>query len=145
MWTCPKCDARFVTRNLPHSCVKRSVEEFLADKPERGVELYRVFLREYRLIGDVLEHAVKTRVALMVDVRFASVNKIREDHIDGHLWLKQRVESPKFYRVDHLDGDDHIHHFRVSDESQIDDEFRSYMKLAYAIGCREHLKRGAKT
>src|SRR5215467_11530657 len=89
MWTCPECDARLVQKNLAHSCIRRTAADFLATKPARGVELYYYFLREYEKIGPVIQHAVKTRIALMVDVRFAAIYKIGKDNIEGTLWLKE--------------------------------------------------------
>jgi len=32
-----------------------------------------------------------------------------------------------------------LHHFSLSDESEIDSEFRTVMKMAYAVGERKHL------
>lgn len=138
MWACPKCDALLVHKNLSHSCVRRTVEEFLADKPQRGVELYHYFLAQINKIGPVIEHAVKTRIALMVEVRFSAINKIGRDHIDGHFWLKSEHSHQTFRKIENLNGD-YIHHFRLSDETQIDPEFRHIMKMSYEIGERKHL------
>lgn len=144
MWTCPKCGAEFVQKNLWHSCGQYSVEGFLEGKPERGVELFWYFLNEYRKIGPVTLHPVKTRIAFMVKVRFSGVSTIGKDFIRGAFWLKEHIDSPRFYKVERLGHNDFIHHFRIRDESDIDDEFRSYMKMAYEIGERKHIakKRG---
>ena len=138
MWSCPACGARFVQRNLSHSCVRVSIDDFLAGKPPVAVALFHRFVAEVRTLGPVLLHPVKTRVALMVEVRFASINRFGRDDIDGHLWLKERVDSDKFRRVDEL-GRDFIHHFRMTDPTFLDREFRGYLAQAYAIGRREHL------
>jgi hypothetical protein len=139
MWSCPKCNALLVQKNLSHSCGNYTVEGFLDGKPERGKELYCFFLREYEKIGPIILHPVKTRIALMVKVRFASVRKIGNDFIDGTFWLKERVESNKFYKVEFLPKNDYIHYFQIRDESDIDNEFRKYMRMAYQIGERRHL------
>ena len=139
MWTCPKCGAELVQRNLSHSCGAYTVAGFLDGKPERGVELFWHFVAEYEKVGPIKLHPVKTRVALMVDVRFAAINRVGKDFIDGHLWLKESIDSPTFYKIEHLGKSDFIHRFRIRDESDIDDEFRSLMRLAYKIGRREHL------
>jgi hypothetical protein len=139
MWKCPKCNAQLVHRNLSHSCGKYTVEGFLAGKPARGKELFLHLVKEFEKLGTVTLHPVKTRIALMVDVRFAAIYKIAADHIDGHLWLKQRFDHPRFRRIEHLGKDDFVHHFRISDESDLDTEFRRAMKMAYAIGERRHV------
>jgi Domain of unknown function (DUF5655) len=139
MWTCPKCGASLVQKNLSHSCGDYTVEGFLAGKPSRGVELFWYFLNEYKKIGPITLHPVKTRIAFMVDVRFAAVNRVGKEFLDGHLWLKERVTSPKFYKIEYLGHDNYIHRFRIREEGEIDDEFRSFMRMAYEIGQRKHL------
>lgn len=137
-WTCPECGARFVTRNLSHSCIRRTVDEFFADKPAAGVAHAQAFIAEARKLGPVTLHAVKTRIALMVDVRFAAINRIGADLMKGHLWLKARYRSERFDRIESL-GRDYIYHFEISDRRPIDDELRSFLSLSYAIGRREHI------
>jgi len=116
--------------------VRRSVDDFLRDKPVAAVRLFERFVDEVRKLGPVTLHPVKTRVALMVDVRFAAINRFGDDFIDGHLWLKQRQASGKFRRVEGLAGKDFIHHFRMSSPAFLDTEFRRYLEMAYAIGER---------
>ena len=120
---------------MSHSCVRRSLEDFLADKPPRAVKLFERLVDEVRRIGPVTLHPVKTRVALMVEVRFAAVNRFHDDYIDGHLWLKRRPPSPKFRKIDEL-GKDFVCHFRAADRSFFDDDFRGYLRESYAIGER---------
>jgi hypothetical protein len=139
VWRCPACGAGFVQRNLAHSCVRTSLAAFLREKPRGGVRLFRRLVAEARKLGPVTLHPVKTRVALMVEVRFAAVYRFGEDAIDGHLWLKQRVDSGKFRKIEDLLGKDFIHHFRMEAPAFLDDEFRRYLAMAYAIGRREHL------
>lgn len=144
MWTCPKCKAQFVQKNLWHSCGHFTVEGFLKGKPDRGVQLFQYFLKEYRKIGPILLHPVKTRIAFMVQVRFSGVNRIGRDHIAGGFWLKQKMPSKKFYKIEFIPKDNWLHYFRLHDESEIDAEFRRYMRMAYAIGQRKLLLKKTK-
>jgi hypothetical protein len=121
---------------MSHSCVRRSLEDFLADKPAGAVKLFERLVDEVRRIGPVTLHPVKTRVALMVEVRFAAVNRFHDNYIDGHLWLKRRPPSPKFRKIDEL-GKDFVCHFRAADPSFFDDDFRGYLRESYAIGERK--------
>src|SRR5215813_10325430 len=118
MWTCPKCNALLVQRNMSHSCGDYTVEGFLDGKGDRGKELFWLFVNEYSKIGPVTLHPVKTRVAFMVEVRFAAVNKVGADFIEGHLWLRERINCKKFFKIERL-KDNYIHHFRISDEKDI--------------------------
>jgi hypothetical protein len=124
-----------VNENASHSCVRRSVDEFLAGKPAHAIRLFERFLAEVRGLGPVALHSVRTRVALMVEVRFAAINRFHDDYIDGHLWLKERPHSTKFRKIDVL-GRNFISHFRADDEAFFDAEFRRYLRKSYAIGRR---------
>ena len=91
LWTCPKCGGQFFQKNLWHSCTKYTEEEFLQGKSERAIELYRYFLKEYKKIGTIKLHVIKSRIAFMVLVRFSGVNKLGKDFIEGAFWLKYLV------------------------------------------------------
>ena len=137
MWTCPKCNAEFVQKNLSHSCGRFMVEEFLAGKSERAVQLFWFFVDEWKPIGNIKLHPVKTSVSIMNTVRFARVNRVKRNSIVCHLWLKEKVESAKFFRIEKLLPSNYIHHFEITDESFIDEEFRGFMKMAYNVGRRK--------
>ena len=136
MWTCPRCKARFVQRNLSHSCVKTTVREFFAGKPAAGVAHAKALIAALRAIGPVTLHPVKTRIAFMVDVRFGAINRISAASIRGHLWLKEQHASDRFLEIEKLGKSDYLYHFTISDEQPIDDELRRFLALAYANGIR---------
>ena len=140
MWICPKCKQKFVNKNQSHSCGNWTVEEFLSGKTEHSVTLFNSFLDEFRSIGDFELHPVKTRVALLTMIRFASINKIGHNFIDGHLVLVEAVENDCFRRVENLGDRFYVHHFRITDVAQIK-LLRPFMKKAYAVGQRDHVKR----
>jgi hypothetical protein len=136
MWTCPVCAAKFVTRHASHSCVKQSLAEFFAGKPRAGVAHAKALIAAVRKFGRVTLHPVKTRIALMVDVRFAAINRISKDSIRGHLWLREHHASDRFVRIEKLGARDWLYHFIVSDEQPIDRELTKFLRLAYANGQR---------
>ncbi len=145
MWICPRCRQKFVNRNQSHSCGTYSVAGFLNGKPRKSVELFRAFLEAYKKIGPFEIHPVKTRVALLTKMRFASINRIGKDFIDGHFVLvKSLPRKPIIYRIDNLGDRFFIHHFRMSKKSEIDTDLKQHMKLAYKVGLRKHVedKRG---
>jgi hypothetical protein len=136
VWTCPRCKARFVARNLSHSCVRTTVEEFFAARPPGGVALARAFVAEVEKLGPVTLHPVKTRLALMIDVRFAAINRISKDSLRGHFWLREEHASDRFERIEKLGERDWLYHFIIDAERPIDAELRRFIRLAYANGQR---------
>ncbi|HEY5923601.1 MAG TPA: DUF5655 domain-containing protein [Kofleriaceae bacterium] len=135
-WACPRCGAKFATRNASHSCVKQTLAEFFAGKPRDGVRHAKALIATVRELGPVTLHPVKTRVALMVDVRFAAINRIGEDSIRGHIWLREAMTSDRFVKIEKLGARDWLYHFVVSDEQPIDAELRKFLRGGYANGKR---------
>jgi len=140
MWTCPKCHHQFYNKNQSHSCGAYTVDDFLNDKPEKSIGLFHFFLDEYRKIGIFELHPVKTRVALLTKMRFCSINKIGADYIDIHLVLTALFEHTTcFYKIDNLANRFFVHHARLYDQSDVTDELRKYMAMAYEVGNRAHV------
>lgn len=144
-WKCPRCGAKLVSKNLSHSCVKTTVRAFYAGKPAAGVAFAKAFVAAVREVGPITLHPVKTRIALMVDVRFAAINRINRDGIRGHLWLREPHASERFERIEKLGQRDYLYHFEVSERRPIDDELRRFIALAYANGIRSSTNRGTRT
>ena len=147
MWTCPRCHQKFVNKNQSHSCGHYSVEGFLEGKSEKAIQLFRAFLKEYRKVGAYELHPVKTRVALLAQMRFASINRLGEDYLDGHFILTSSLPNETIiYKIDNLNNRFFVHHFRIRDEADINSAFRKYMMLAYDVGLRKHVrKKGSVT
>ncbi len=141
MWTCPACKHKFYNKNQSHSCGEYSVDGFLEGKSEKATQLFHHFITEYKTIGNFELHPVKTRVALLTLMRFASINKMGPDYLDGHLVLVEEMKDPAiFYRIDNLNNRFFVHHFRVYKAEDISNTFKKYMAMAYRVGQREHVK-----
>jgi hypothetical protein len=141
MWICPKCKHKFYNKNQSHSCNDYSVEDFLHGKTREAIDLFNYFIAEYKKIGDIDIHPVKTRVALLTKMRFCSINKIGKDYISIHFVFTQPYpDNLCFYRIENLSNRFFLHHFKMQRKSDINAEVKRYMKLAYRIGNREHIK-----
>ncbi len=139
MWICPKCRQKFVNTNQPHSCGRFTVEQFLKGKTKGAIGLFKYFLAQYRKIGRFELHPVKTRIALVAEMRFCAVNRIGPDFIDVHFVLTESYPRKCFRKIDDLEDRFFIHHLRIHRKSDISEEVRKYMKQAYRVGMREHL------
>jgi len=141
LWTCPRCGARFVTRNRSHGCGEYSVDGFFEGNPQEARMLYEALVRMVREQGPFEQVPTKTRIAFMVRVRFTAVNRVRPDgSLVCHVWLKRRVESPRFTKIELLGRTDWVHHFVLRSEADLDDELRSWMREAYDVGRQTHLQ-----
>lgn len=139
LWTCPKCDRKFVNSNMPHSCGRYSVEKFLAGKSEHAVSLYECLSALVHECGPVRIAPAKTRIGFQVRMIFAAVNKLSDHGLEAHVVLTQRLANPRFTRIETMTPKCHVHHFRVESLSELDDEVKSWLREAYQVGTQEHL------
>ena len=140
MWTCPRCKHSFYNRNQAHSCGHFTVQDFEKGKSEISVRLFHLFLEKYREIGDYELHPVKTRVALLTKIRFAAVNRLAKDSLEGHFVLTAAYpDDTVIFKIDNLNNRFFVHHFRLSQPADINKALLKYMRLAYAVGQREHI------
>lgn len=75
----------------------------------------------------------------MVRVRFAGVVRLRKDGLVCGFWLKRRVASPRFSKVEHLGRSDWVYQFVLRDEAELDDEVLGWIREAYDVGRQTHL------
>ncbi len=134
LWTCPRCRQKFVTRNLWHSCTSFTVDEFFGKKARAHKKLYRAFLKLARKCGPVRVNINKSRISFQARVRFAGIPRVTKDGLVGGFWLKHRIESPRFSRVEHLPPNNYLYQFPITSENDLDAEVLAWLREAYKVG-----------
>ena len=135
LWTCPDCGKQYVTRNMWHSCVVVPLESHFVGRP-RARELFDAYVAVLEREGPVTISVSKTRIEIMTRARFTGA-VVRRDYLRSSLWLKRRVDSPRFVKIEHFGGDDWGHYFAIRDEADIDDELVSLLREARKVGDQE--------
>lgn len=131
MWTCPKCGHQFVNQNQWHSCGRFSEDAFLAGRTAKALDLYEHFMGTFEKLCDFQIHPVKTRVSLLKQMRFASINRLGKDFLDGHLVFHESyLETLCFHKVETISKNQYVHHFRLKHKSDITIELKFYMLKA---------------
>ena len=141
LWTCADCGRQFANRNQQHSCVQRTIEDFLAGKSDHARALFFSFTEAALRCGAVTYAPALTRVGLQARMIFASVNRLSDDRLDAHVVLSRRLEHRRFYKIESFSPRSHAHYFRIHDVAEVDDEVRAWLQEAYAVGEQEHLSR----
>ena len=131
MWTCPNCGHQFVNQNQWHSCGPFSEEAFLEGKTSATLELYKHFMGAYKDLCDFQIHPVKTRVSLLKQMRFASINRLGKDFLDGHLVFHEPFRNTLcFHKVEMISKNQYVHHFRLRNKGDVTEELKSFMSKA---------------
>ena len=76
----------------------------------------------------------KTRISFQGRVRFAGISRVTRDGLVCNFWLKRRIDSPRFARVEHLPRSDFVYAFKLTDPAQLDDEMAAWLAEAYQVG-----------
>jgi uncharacterized protein DUF5655 len=139
LWRCPKCGREFANRNQSHACGNYDLEAHFRGKPANIRALFDQVVATIQAIGPVRVLPEKTRVAFQTRMSFAQITP-RRRWLDGHVVLARRLESSRFRRIETFSARNHLHAFRLVDESEIDEEFRAWMSEAYRVGNQEHLR-----
>lgn len=139
LWRCPKCGRKFANRNQSHACGRHTLAHHFTGKPREIRALYDRIVKLIRAIGPVRVLPEKTRIAFQVRMSFAQITP-RQRWLDGHVVLARRYEHPRFRRVETFSPRNHLHAFRVMSHDDLDAEFVSWLREAYAVGEQRHLQ-----
>jgi Domain of unknown function (DUF5655) len=134
LWQCPKCGKQFVTESSWHSCYKGSVDDFFAGRPGVLRRIYERYLAAAESFGPVVVDVAKTRISFQGRVRFAGVVRLRKDSVVLGFWLKRRIDSPRFTKVELIPPHDWIYQFAAWSPDDIDDEVAGWLAAAYEVG-----------
>jgi len=114
----------------------KTLADFLDGKSLHTVALFDHLVTEYRQIGDVSIHPLKSMIAFATDKKFAYVIQLGKNFIDVVFPFKQPYpENLCFNKIKQVPGtSDYNHHLRIYLPEDINDEVRGYMRLAYENG-----------
>lgn len=144
LWRCPECGRGFANRNQSHSCSDVSLQSHFTGKSAHVRDLFDAMSAMIRKCGPVKVLPEKTRIAFQVRMSFIAV-QVRRNYLIGHFVFARRVEHSRFLRVETFSPRNHLHAFRLDSQAELDDEFASWIREAYAVGEQKHLIRKAKT
>jgi hypothetical protein len=140
LWTCPRCGRTFATLNQTHTCAALTdLDRHFAGKQPQVREAFDRAVSAVSALGPVQVLPEKTRIALHVRMSFAAfMPRIR--WLDGHLVLAERVDSPRFRKVEVYSPRNVLHAFRLTGPGEVDDEFVGWLAAAYRVGEQRHLR-----
>jgi hypothetical protein len=140
LWVCPHCGRTFANRHQSHSCAALADLDTHFTGCDPAVRAtFDALLAVVEKCGPVTVLPERTRIALHVRMSFAACQP-RRHWLSGHLVLAQRIDSPRFTKVETYSARNVLHAFRLADPREVDDEFAGWLRLAYAVGEQRHLR-----
>jgi hypothetical protein len=145
LWTCPKCGAKFVTRNMWHSCGHATLTDWKGRMGPKARALYDRFEALIAACGEYHVAPAKTRIAFLGRVRFAGITKLSEDGMVCAFALPKPLRSPRFLDVEEVVPGWWIHRLAIADVSELDDRCQAWIRQSYRLmGMQERLLAGAR-
>ncbi len=118
-----------------------TVDDHLAGKPESVRALYRRFIELVEACGPFSYRVTKTGISLKGSRRGFAGAQPTGQSLDGFLDLQREVRDPRIQRVSPYTKRLFVHHFRLRDIGELDDEFAAWLCEAYAVGAGKHMER----
>ena len=140
LWTCPKCGAKLLTRNLWHSCGYATLEDWKARMGPNARALYDRFEQMIAACGEYHIAPAKTRIAFLGLVRFAGITKLNESEMVCSFSLPKPLKSKRIAKIEEIIPKWCVHQLRVTDPSELDDEVQGWIRESFRLmGMRERL------
>ena len=136
MWTCPRCEQKFLHHNQNHSCLDKTLDDFLEGKSAFTIDLFWHFIEEYRKMGDFVLHPARSRIGFAAKIRFGYIHRLGKDFVDVVFTFNTPyVDNLCFYRIGEVPGGKYYQHYlRIMHKEDINNEVRKYMKMALDLG-----------
>ncbi len=117
-----------------------TVDDHLAGRPAEIVALYRRFIGLVEACGPFSYSVAKTAITLKGTRRGFAGAVPKERSLDGYLDLTREIRDPRISSASPYTKRLFVHHFRVTDLRQLDEEFAGWIREAYAVGAGGHLR-----
>lgn len=114
---------------------QEQLSEWLSGKSDRSLQLFNHFVKEFKLVGTVELYPAKTMIGISNgQKRVAWVTQFGKSFLHVVFPFKQPyADNLCFQKIAQVPNDEHQfnHHFRMLSEEDVNDEVRSFLRLAY--------------
>jgi hypothetical protein len=102
---------------------------------------YNRFEQMIAACGEYHVAPAKTRIAFLGQVRFAGITRLNETEMLCAFALPKPLRSSRFAKVEQIVPGWWVHHLRITDVGQLDDEVQGWIRESYRLmGMRERLR-----
>jgi hypothetical protein len=116
----------------------KQLQDFLQGKSQHTLDLFDHFIKEFKKIGPVTIHPAKTMIGIATSrKRIAYVTQLGKNFIHVVFpFEKPYSDNLCFQKIAQVPGDakQFNHHFRMLEKEDVNDELKSFMKLAFEFG-----------
>jgi hypothetical protein len=111
-----------------------TVERHLEAGTDHGRDLFHRFVEIVEACGAFTYAVAKTTVTFRGERRGFAGARPKGDRLVGYFDITRKIDDPRISSVAPYQKDLFVHHFRVDDPGQLDEEFASWIAAAYEVG-----------
>jgi hypothetical protein len=116
----------------------RTVADFFDGKTAHVRALYDQYLAFVeRSVGAVIVNVDKSRISFQNRARFTTIAGVRKDKLVISLWMKPKIENPRFTRTEFIPPNNWVYQFHLKAPSELDEEIVGWLKEAWSVGNQE--------
>ena len=139
VWTCPKCGARLISRNLWHSCGRFALEDLFKAARPGVLDLARKYVAILESLGDVQVIPQKTRLVCVARVRFAGLYP-RKTGFQAAFALRRWLKHPRIAKTADYGPRWRGHFVDVRCEDDLDEQLRGWLQESHdTVGVQDDL------
>jgi len=113
--------------------------DHLVGMPERSVALYHAFVGLIAACGDYTVSPSKTSITFKGARRGFAGARPDNKGLVGYLDLQRAVTDRRITSVSPYTKRLFVHHYRIRELAELDDDFAAWVREAYAVGQGAHL------
>ncbi len=133
LWTCHKCGAKLVSKNLWHSCGYATLADWHSRMSPRARQLYDRFEKMIAECGEYYVSPAKTRIAFLGRVRFASITSLSDKGMTCVFAMPYPLRSHRFTKVQEIVPGWWGHWMRVTDATQLNQQLQGWLRRSYRL------------
>lgn len=119
LWTCPRCEHRFVSANIWHSCTRHTLDEAFAKSTAEARAAFDRYAELVAACGPIEVIAQRSRIVIMGRVRFAGATVLR-DRVRLSLALTRRLDASWVERIESYGPRWNAHRFLARSPADVD-------------------------
>ena len=118
--------------------MEKTIQDFLAGKAGRTIEVFEHFVSEFQKIGMVSLHPAKTMIGIATSrKRIAYITQLGKNFVHVVFYFDQPYpDNLCFQKIAEVPGTvkQFNHHFRMFEKEDVNAEVKKFMQLAYTLG-----------
>ncbi|MFJ2620636.1 DUF5655 domain-containing protein [Glutamicibacter sp. NPDC087344] len=115
-----------------------TIERHLAGQPQFAIDIFHRFIEAVAQIGPFTYAVSKSSITLKGTHRgFAGARPVRGG-LRGYFDLQREVVDPRISSASAFSQKLIVHHFQLATADQLDEQFRGWLREAYAVGAGAH-------